>query len=490
MVKEQLYPTPPEHLQRIGLRGLASWLGPGAIIASVTIGSGELVWASRSGAVFGYGMLWCFLYAGVFKGIQVYTAARHITLTGEHPLVGWARPRWLPILPLVIAVPAVGLMPIAFSAIPEMLGSFIRRLSDVELTNWAPGVWADEEFEVNAWTTIVMLVCLALALASNYKLIERVSAVVLALIVASVAIAAISLGPNLFEIASGLFVPRVDDFPTWITSNAEYQTEFSNRNPWLEVSLYLAAVGGGAFDYIGYVGMLREKKWGLAGHRVATRDELEEAGGDSKTSAETLRSAKLWTRAPLLDTLISFSIVILVTLLFAILGKLILNSNHVVPANNQLLVHQEQFLVALHPGLKWLYRTGVFLAFLGTLYGAYEVYQHTFVESVHAIVPQLDTPAWTRGLRLTTVSWCFIGGMMMIWLPSSAAGSIIERMTFGSIISGAGACGVWCFAMIWLDCVRLPGPLRMSWPLSCVTFVAGVVMTTLGVQTAIAYFSG
>jgi Mn2+/Fe2+ NRAMP family transporter len=57
------------------------------IIASVTIGSGELVWASRSGAIFGYQLLWCFLLAGVFKGVQVYVAARHMTLTGEHPMV-------------------------------------------------------------------------------------------------------------------------------------------------------------------------------------------------------------------------------------------------------------------------------------------------------------------------------------------------------------------------------------------------------------------
>jgi Mn2+/Fe2+ NRAMP family transporter len=62
--------------------------GAGVIIASVTIGSGEVVWASRSGAMFGYGMRWCFLYECVFKAIQVYTAARHMTLIGEHPMVG------------------------------------------------------------------------------------------------------------------------------------------------------------------------------------------------------------------------------------------------------------------------------------------------------------------------------------------------------------------------------------------------------------------
>ena len=57
--------------------------GPGAIIASVTIGSGETVFASRGGAVFGYALLWCFIGGGLMKFVQVYTAARYMTLTGN-----------------------------------------------------------------------------------------------------------------------------------------------------------------------------------------------------------------------------------------------------------------------------------------------------------------------------------------------------------------------------------------------------------------------
>ena len=39
---------------------------------------------------------------------------------------------------------------------------------------------------------------------------------------------------------------------------------FRTRSPWLELSLYFTAVGGGAYDYIGYIAMLREKGWGRA----------------------------------------------------------------------------------------------------------------------------------------------------------------------------------------------------------------------------------
>jgi len=485
---ELRYPEPPAVLFHPGLRSLSGSLGPGIIIASVTIGSGELVFASRSGAIFGYGLLWCFLYAGLFKAIQVYTAARHITLTGEHPLAGWAYPRRMPVLPLLIALPAVGLMPVAFSAIPEMLGGFLNRLTDSSLLTAGPEAWSAEEFRINIWTSIVMIICLTLAMASSMKILERVSAIVLGLIIVCVALAVMRLGPELIPLISGTLIPGAGEYPEWLTTDTKYSDEFAGRSPWLEVALYLTAVGGGAFDYIGYVGMLREKKWGLAGRGPATRDELAAAVDlAAPCGAQNLQYAKIWTRAPLRDIAVSFFFVILVTLLFAVLGALVLNTARAVPANNELLTLQERFLVTLHPELKWLYRTGVFLAFVGTLYGAYEVYQHTFVESARAIIPSLNTPVWIRRCRTATILWCFAGGMFMIWLPTSMAGSIVDRMTFGSILSGAAACGLWCFAMIILDYVRLPAALRMSPLLRTLTALAGFVMLGLGVQTTIAW---
>lgn len=490
MASEPLYPEPPDALVRPRLSHLAGYVGPGVIIASVTIGSGELVYASRGGAVFGYTLLWCFLYAGVFKAIQVYTAARHITLTGEHPIVTWTQlpgPRaWFP---LFIAAPAVLLMPIAFSAIPEILGGYVHILSGMPGEGARIGVWKYEEFWINFWSGLLLIICLTLALCSSYLTLERVSAVVLGGIVLCVGASVVVFGPDLFPMLQGMFLPGKPVYPQWLLETPEYVEEFQNRSPWLEVSIYLGAVGGGAYDYIGYIGMLREKKWGLAGRRVATYEELHAAvSGDTESARATIARAKQWRRAPLFDTTASFALVILVTLLFAVLATLVLNSKGVVPANNKLLNAQETFLTELHPQLRWVYRAGVFLAFTGTLYGAFQVYRHTFVESAAAIVPAMVTPKRTPILQMAVTLYCFLGGMTMIWLPESLAGTIIKRMTFGSIISGAASCGLWCFAMLWADRVRLPAPLRMSRTMKTLTALAGLAMTSLGVIVTIEYF--
>ena len=78
------YPELPIELSQPRFSTLFKYFGPGAIIASITIGSGETVFASRSGAVFGYSLLWLFLAAAIAKGLQIYCGSRYITLTGEH----------------------------------------------------------------------------------------------------------------------------------------------------------------------------------------------------------------------------------------------------------------------------------------------------------------------------------------------------------------------------------------------------------------------
>lgn len=80
------YPSPPSVLQEKKWWKAIGFLGPGIIIASVSIGNGETVFASRGGAIFGYAILWCFFLGIFLKGTQIYASARYMLLSGEHPM--------------------------------------------------------------------------------------------------------------------------------------------------------------------------------------------------------------------------------------------------------------------------------------------------------------------------------------------------------------------------------------------------------------------
>ena len=484
---DELYPEVPESLGRLSLRSIGRYVGPGFIIASVTIGSGELVWASRAGAVFGYGMLWCFLLAGIFKALQVYSAGRYLVLTGEHPMTSWSKmpgPRYW--FPLLIALPTLAVMPIAFSAISEILGGYLHVLSgggDGEPL----GGFGHRELRENAWATAVLSGCFLLALVSTLNALEKISALVLAMVVGCVLVAVLVSRPDLLGILEGMVVPRVSQYESWVTSRS---SEFVGRSPWLEVALYLTAVGGGTYDYVGYIGLMREKKWGLSAAGVTSRETIAEAiGQPGDAGKKQLARARTWLRAPLIDTAISFSAVVIVTLMFAVLGSELLHERELIVENNDLLSQQETFLTTLHPSLKWIYRTGVFLAFIGTLYGAFAIYQQTMLESVRALRDHEMSPRAVRFFRWAMMAYCYLGGMLLMWLPESVAGGIVGRMTFGAVIGGSTFCGLWCLAMLWTDHSRLPPPLRMRWPLWIATLLGGIVMTGLGIWTLIVYFS-
>lgn len=483
-----LYGPPPALFEKLKLKHLLAYLGPGAIVASVTIGNGELVWGARNGAVFGHAMLWCFFYAGVFKAFQVYAAARYLTLTGEHPLWAWRSlpgpPLWFPVL---IAVPALLIMPIAFSGISEILATYIHRLAGMPLEGEPVGPYKHFEWWTNLWATSALVLTLGMALLSSYGVLEKASTVVLGMKVLFIAVAVVIAAPNLWDVLVGTVVPRTPVFEDWILTDPRYSA-FRTRSPWLELSLYFTAVGGGAYDYIGYIAMLREKKWGRTAGPPVDRAELARAiDGAGPEAAEQRRRARIWLRAPLLDTMLSFAFVVLVTLLFAILGAELLHPRHEIPENAQLLSVQERFLTGIHPSLSWLYRISVFVALGGVLYGAYGVYRFTFTESFKVLMPKRvhegNFAKWGRFV----VAYCFLGGLTMVWLPASVAGNVVDRMTFGSIISGAASCGLWCLAMIWVDRKRLPPALRMGRGLTTAVAVAGLAMIALGAQSIAVY---
>ena len=58
----------PQELQTGLTWRLLKYFGSGAIVACITIDSGETVFASRGGAIYGYTLLWCFLYRCLSQG--------------------------------------------------------------------------------------------------------------------------------------------------------------------------------------------------------------------------------------------------------------------------------------------------------------------------------------------------------------------------------------------------------------------------------------
>jgi hypothetical protein len=466
---EQRYPEPPAELARGGLLTLLKYFGPGAIIASVTIGSGETVFASRGGALFGYALLWCFVGGGIMKFVQVYTAARFITLTGEHPIERW---RYLPgpegWIVWLLSILTILCFPLWLSGLPKMLGG---------LTVWIGGlsgvpVWGDER----VWGTLLALAAIGLTLVQSYGALERMQTLIVGALLSFILLATFASQPDWLAALYGTAVPSLPAYAPWV---AERFPAIAARSPWLELGTYLGAIGGGSQDYFGYIGMLREKGWGLLGR--ATTDAGRE-GIAVATDEENVARGRLWLRAPLADAGGSFFCVVLFTMAFMILGAALLHPEQIVPSGLDLLSVQAGFLTHLHPNLLYLYQLGVFTAFFGTILGAYELYVRTTHECLRPVSRRIRDLPLSR-LRPWVVAYCGLAGIAIMWLGGNPVHIVTPAALFGGVLT----CGLWCLLMVWTDRRYLPAPLRMGALLRTLNIASGLFLTAWGIRGVIEF---
>jgi Mn2+/Fe2+ NRAMP family transporter len=451
-----IYPDLPPELSGGWLR-LVRVFGPGAVIASVTVGTGETIFAPRLGAIFGYSVLWVILAAVVFKGALVYTGARHLVLTGEHPMQAWARlpgPRaWLPVL---IGAVAIISFPLWVAALSDAVSSLLV---------WMTGLGAGSPWGRPLWSTAIILTAMSLSLIQTYNVVERVSTGFLVLKVFFIFVAILVIKPDWAAALAGLVLPAFPDYEPWV---AQRYADIAKEAAFFHLAVFLGVVGGGVQDYVGYVGMIREKKWGNAGDGPA--GEPAALPGDERSV--TLGMA--WTRAPFFDVVCSFVCVLVMTACFMILGAAVLHPSMEVPTDQDLYSKQSAFLGLVHPSLVNVYKAGIFFAMFGAIYGTFEVYARTAYEPLRAIWPERRWDA-TRVRRLVTL-YSAAGALLLLWTGLKTV--MIVKVT--SPMSGVFGSGLWCLAMLWVNYAQMPKPYRMRPLLVALTIAAGLAMAGVG----------
>lgn len=442
--------------------------GPGAIVASVTIGGGETVFASRGGAIFGYALLWCFVLGGVLKGIQVYTTMRVMTLTGLHPVDYWVRMRgpraWFPILMVIVSLITI---PSMFSALPKFLATLIASLFKVDTPRY--------DDTVSLLASLILVGCAILALRSSYRALEWTMTAISFLFAAFIVAAFLAIRPDVWAILEGIFVISLPDYPDWIR---ESYPAIAARPPWVEIMTAAGIIGGNAVDYTAYLSFIRDKRWGLASP-TSSGTPIE---NPPSPADEEIAKGLHWLRAPRLDTLVSFAFVTLFTIVFLVLGAVLLAPEHAVPAGPALLTVQARFLTELHPSLFPLYVIGIIMVFFGTIYGAIELHTRALFECGRVTTPKLAaTPL--RTFRLFVVIYAVTSGVLLIWTGWDPVAILTPSVLLGGLL----AAGLWCFTMLWVDHRFLPAAFKMGGALKVALWVAAILLFGAGVTSVYDY---
>ncbi len=468
-------PTVRPPVSALASRNPVAWLavfGPGAIIASLTIGTGELIFSTRGGALFGYRILFLFVLISLLKWGLVLASARHIILTGVHPyrrMASLPGPRgWFPISLLLLTAIA---MPIWVSFHSGVLGNF---------TGWLTGTrdsWAGTaEY---GWGALILVGVLFLSARGGYSMLERVQMVIVMLLVICAAITLVLYDPDWLALIKGAVIPQAYEYPSWLSETEELR-RIAARDVWVETTTYVGVIGGAGFDYMAYTSFLRSKKWGWAGVGEANAETL------AKMESDRSHPARRWLRAPLVDCSVSFIIIVAFSAVFVASCVVVLGPAHEVPTESKMLDLQARFVTDIHPWLLPIYVSGAFLTMLGTLYGTIEIGQVILTEINRAIVPDM-TRERERKLRRIALLWCGAGALVTLSYSAIYTGSggvdrprlLLALLTPVNLFTGVLSCGLFCLLLIWMERRFLPRGLRMHWSLAALNVMSGIVFLAL-----------
>jgi Mn2+/Fe2+ NRAMP family transporter len=464
--QEKLHPPPPDILSSNPLRWIR-FIGPGAIMASVTVGTGETIFASREGSIFGYQILWVILLVSILKWVLCYSSMRHMIISGAHPFDRWSRipgPRgWLPLYVILIGVVC---FPLWYAYLEGVLGTVCKWLFGVKE--------AFEGKDKEVWATLFVGVSIVILYFGNYNFLEKGQITLLSIMLICIVLSVFYMDVDYGAVLNGTFLPHALEYPDWVF---EVKPDMKDRSPWVEIVVYTAVIGGPAFDYFAYMSFLRDKKWGQCHLDIATDQELEEMARQNNHINRT------WLRAAMIDATASFFMVAFLSGCFSILGTVVLGPEHLIPQDEDLLNYQSLYFTQLAPWLVWVYKIAIFSAFVSILYGGPEICVRIYHEYLNSL-PRLKGHVPGRILRFAVIFWCLIGGLIVLWIKSfiPETSTLIEFISPASIYAGGICCGFYCLANPWMDWRFLPRALRMNGVLVVLNIFAGVVFLSTGLK--------
>ena len=428
---EWSYPEGPPRPRGLAVLGV---FGPGAILASATIGAGETILAVRAGAWGGYDLLWLILVASFTKSfVLLYLLGRYAALTGDsvpQRLLELPGPRgWLLVFILVADLVPAGAV---FAAIAAPCG--------VLITQHAGG-------DARLWAVAFAVLAILVAVAQKYDALEKQQVVVCLVLLVCVVASTLLVGPDLRRLLAGLFAfGRIPEVPAWA------QGAFRGRPMALELSTVFGYAGNVAMGYVVYCEFVRQKRWGVfRGDRPVPPPQR------LPTDDHNRRRALAGLAPVRADLSMTASLIFVVTAAFMVAGAVVLHPIGQMPLGFDLLSRQAAIFERISPALIPVYYVAILFALWGTLTSVPEIYSRVTHGFLHALVPRRMAGVSEAAVLRATGLYLAACSIPLLWFRVQPQ----AMMDVVGLLSTNLGVALAFVAALWLD-GRLPPPLRAS----------------------------
>ncbi len=176
------------------IRQIFRVIGPGIVFASLCIGETHLALLAYTGALYGYSLLWVVIMVHVLYYPNFEYAQRYAVVTGETLIDGYARVKIGRFLSVVLILFMFVTPPLIMSSLLGLSGSVLYAALPM--------------IGYESWCVILFIITLSIILGGRYKMIERISKLMVLIIVLTAILVFLVSPPEPTEFFAGL-VPTI-----------------------------------------------------------------------------------------------------------------------------------------------------------------------------------------------------------------------------------------------------------------------------------------
>ena len=295
-------------------KGLAVFalVGPSFVWAAEYIGSGEVILATRTGAILGTTVFWA-IVIGIFLKFWIgMSGARYTVCTGEGMIDMFDR-----IGPFHLVVWVV------------LVIQFVCAIFSIGAVATAAGVFVSSIVPIDTKLAVCLVTIFALAVAWSGKF--NVLKIVMSIFVLIIVLGVIYVAGHVFP-AFGQFLRSlsfgIPEVPDWAVPMLK-----GSKNPWKEILPLLGWSAGGFASQVWYTYWVLGAGYGAAAGRGYGRPaDVPTLRAMSREAAEKIKG---WCRVLYVDSSLAMVIGIVATGAFFIAGAGVLGPQHLAPEGNE-----------------------------------------------------------------------------------------------------------------------------------------------------------
>ncbi len=439
--------------------GIIMVLGPSLVWCSEYIGSGEVILATRTGAILGIPVLWAVI-TGIFLKFWIgMSGARYTVVTGEG------------MIDMISRVPG----PKNWGVWLVLVAQFITAAIAIGSLASAAGIFMAELFGINriAGGWIITIFAVMVSWKGEFKILKIVMSILVFIVILGVLSVALKVLPSMSDILHGL-IPVVPQVPEWAIQ------EGVSENAWGEI---LPLIGWGAG---GFASQVWYSYWILgAGYGMAKKDNYGIASDPEvlkKISPGQALELKKWIRVVYADSSVGMLIGIFTTVFFLIAGAGVLGKMQIAPDSESLASELSQIFRS-----EWgqtgavLFIAGGLAALISTQIGQLAGWPRLLADAFRICIPGFARFKWKIQYRIFLVFF-FISNMTIIY---SLGYKPVYLVKLGAILDGlllTPLQALWILGGLYLVQPRLFSKevskiLKPKWPIAAGLLIGFIVFS-------------